>query len=200
MLPPATCQPQCYGGSRTQLQLDVRYLTRPEDGEGGPLPPVPTLDVVDQSELIEKLRRKIAEQETEIKEQNFTIQDLEEELKKALEALRLAGLQVASPTRTRPKREPPAAKECQTDPWFPPAREVAAAPGEQEKVKYEKPAPGDQALPSRSERRKGVKNQHPAKAVTTRQRWKQRRSQLRERGGRKKDPRTGSRRAWIRTF
>lgn len=62
---------------KESLQLDVRYLTKPEEGEGGPLPPAPVVEVVDQSELIEKLRRQIAELEKEILDQKYTIQDRE---------------------------------------------------------------------------------------------------------------------------
>mmetsp|Transcript_7324 Transcript_7324/g.16880 ORF Transcript_7324/g.16880 Transcript_7324/m.16880 type:complete len:521 (+) Transcript_7324:411-1973(+) len=101
---------------KEQLQLDVRYLTRPEKGEGGPLPPVPVSEVVDQSELIESLRRRIAELEKENGQQKYTIRDLEEKLREALEALRAAGAPVTSPIR---KRELPSTKECQTDPWAP---------------------------------------------------------------------------------
>ena len=50
-------------------------MTKPEEGEGGPLPPAPPPDpVVDQSELIEKLRKQILGNEKEIKDQRYTIQ------------------------------------------------------------------------------------------------------------------------------
>lgn len=58
-----------------ELRLDVRYMTKPEEGEGGPLPPAPPPDpVIDQSELIEKLRKQIAANEKEMKDQRYTIQ------------------------------------------------------------------------------------------------------------------------------
>ncbi|CAE7219872.1 UBP19, partial [Symbiodinium pilosum] len=114
---------------KEQLQLDVRYLTKPEKGEGGPLPPVPVTDIVDQTELIESLRRRIAELEKENGIQKRTIRDLEEELRKAQEALRAAGAPVSSPLR---KRQLPASKECQTDPWapFPQKGPEVVQPGE----------------------------------------------------------------------
>lgn len=100
------------------LQLDVRYLTRPEKGEGGPLPPVPVQEVVDYSKLIEELKKQIADHENVITLKTYTIQDLEEELRKLQEQLKAAGL-VVSPTRQRPKRTPPESREIQTDPWQP---------------------------------------------------------------------------------
>lgn len=111
---------------KESLQLDVRYLTKPEEGEGGPLPPAPVVEVVDQSELIEKLRRQIAELEKEILDQKYTIQDLEEELRKAQEALRAAGVQSVATPKARPKRQLPESKEIQTEPWapFPAKQEV----------------------------------------------------------------------------
>mmetsp|Transcript_126460 Transcript_126460/g.300305 ORF Transcript_126460/g.300305 Transcript_126460/m.300305 type:complete len:519 (+) Transcript_126460:417-1973(+) len=114
---------------KEQLQLDVRYLTKPEKGEGGILPPVPMTEIVDQTELIESLRRRIAELEKENGTQSRTIRDLEEELRKAQEALRAAGAPVTSPVR---KRQLPASKECQTDPWapFPQKGPEVVQPGE----------------------------------------------------------------------
>eukprot|EP00913_Durusdinium_trenchii_P028066 g26313.t1 len=111
---------------KESLQLDVRYLTKPEEGEGGPLPPAPVVEVVDQSELIEKLRRQIAELEKEILDQKYTIQDREKELRKAQEALRAAGVQSVATPKARPKRQLPESKEIQTEPWapFPAKQEV----------------------------------------------------------------------------
>lgn len=111
---------------KESLQLDVRYLTKPEEGEGGPLPPVPVPDVVDQSELIERLKRQIADQDRQLVEKKYTIKDLEEELRKLQEQLKEAGM-VVSPARQRPKKAPPEHREIQTDPWmpFPPKQELA---------------------------------------------------------------------------
>lgn len=100
------------------LQLDVRYFSTPAAGEGGPLPPLPVVDVEDQSALIEKLKKKIADQEDKIDDQDRVIKELEAELKKALEALKNAGISVPSGGK-RTRKEPPRSTECQTDPWMP---------------------------------------------------------------------------------
>lgn len=48
-----------------------------------------------------------------------TYQDLEEELRKAQEALRAAGVQSVATPKARPKRQLPESKEIQTEPWAP---------------------------------------------------------------------------------
>jgi len=112
-MPPSTLR-----ALQESLQLDVRYFTTPAAGEGGPLPPLPVQE--DQSALIEKLRARIAEQDDKMDEQERLITELERELKKALDALRAAGVQVPSAPIKRQRKEGPKSVEIQTDPWAPP--------------------------------------------------------------------------------
>jgi len=99
------------------LQLDVRFLSTPKEGEGGPLPPLPPIE--DQSALIERLRAKIADQEDKIDEQAGIIKELERELQRALDALKKAGVQMAPIGGKRKLKELPKHTEAQTDPWRP---------------------------------------------------------------------------------
>lgn len=99
------------------LQLDVRFLSAPKEGEGGPLPPLPAVE--DQFALIEQLRAKIASQALKIDEFREDNQFLREELKRALDALKKAGVQFAASSGNRKLTEPPKSVEAQTDPWRP---------------------------------------------------------------------------------
>eukprot|EP00933_Yihiella_yeosuensis_P043173 TRINITY_DN3790_c0_g1_i1.p1 TRINITY_DN3790_c0_g1~~TRINITY_DN3790_c0_g1_i1.p1 ORF type:complete len:669 (+),score=162.85 TRINITY_DN3790_c0_g1_i1:211-2217(+) len=105
-----------------ELQLDVRYLTTPEPGEGGPIPQVAAED----DPLVKNLRRRIAELEAIVHDQKHEIRDLENELRKAYELLAKAGIQAEVPaSRGRGKAGArPEAKEIQTDPWHPGKRET----------------------------------------------------------------------------
>lgn len=130
-----------------QLQLDVRWLTTPKEGEGGPLPPLPPME--DQSALIERLRAKIADQEDKIDEQGGIIKELERELQRALDALKKAGVQMAPIGGKRKLKELPKHVEAQTDPWRPAGPPGAAGDGPEMDYGTREKQKGDPADPTK---------------------------------------------------